>query len=89
MLGEMGAMEFVYLLTTIVALPLAAFLLLRRFSPAAQSRSAESILANDVSERLLRIEARLEDLADENRRLAEANRFMTTLLADRTSATRG
>jgi hypothetical protein len=89
MLGELGVMESVYLLTTIVALPLAAYLVVRRFLPGTQSRSAETILANDVSERLLRIESRLDDLADENRRLAEANRFMTTLLADRTSATRG
>jgi hypothetical protein len=89
MLGELSVMEFLYLATTIIGLPVVAFLVVRRLRPGVDGRSTEMAGTSELAERLLRIETRLEDLADENRRLAEANRFMTTLLSERASGTLG
>ena len=67
------------------ALPVGLFVFARRFLRAFERRSIREAQIAELSERVHRLETRLEEIAEENDRLREDQRFVRQLLADRSA----
>ena len=66
-----------------IALPVGLFVFARRFLRAFERRSIREAQLAELSERMHRLEARLDDVIEENGRLREDQRFVRQLLSDR------
>jgi membrane protein implicated in regulation of membrane protease activity len=87
MVGGVGSMEILllYVIQAAVffAVPIGIFIFARRFLRAYERRSDGSGQLTELTERVRRLEERTEEMASENERLLEGQRFMTKLLAER------
>jgi hypothetical protein len=72
-----------------VGIPVGIFVFARRFLRAVERRSIHESQFAELAERLQRLEARLDDLADDTERLREDQRFTRQLLAEPAAHGRG
>jgi cell division protein FtsB len=91
-MGDLGVVELVLgvVLTAAfwVGVPVAIFVFARRFLRAVERRSVRESQIAELTERLQRLEEHLYDLADENERLREDQRFTRELLLERSPEAR-
>jgi|GEM_PF-3421336 len=66
-----------------IAIPLGIFVFARRLLRAIERRPVRESQIAELTERLQRLEARLEDIADETDRLRDDQRFTRQLLTER------
>ena len=79
----MPAIFFVFMLAFYIGIPVAIFVWARRMVRALENRTTGGAQLAAMQEQLLRLEQRVDDLADENERLLEGQKFMQQLLASR------
>src|SRR5688500_3557539 len=72
-----------------IGIPVAIFVFARRLLRAIERRSVQESQVAELSERLQRLEAQYLDLANDNERLREAQRFTQQLLVARTTSDSG